>query len=122
MSVVTKSILSLALLLSGSYSLADCLPGSQGADRILVHYRPGPNWSQIQTVMAGHLKFLKDQTAAQEIKFAGPVYAKNGDFEGGLVIFYSDSISHVESLLANDPALQSQAAVYEVETWGECAF
>jgi uncharacterized protein YciI len=118
--LLNKSQLFIAVLAGGFFAQADCLPGAQGVDRVLVHYRPGPIWNQIDKVMGCHLQFIKDQTAAHEVKSGGPVYAKDGSFVGGMIIFNSNSISHVESLLANDPDLSTKTAVYEIETWGEC--
>ncbi len=120
--IVTK----LALTLCLAATLATASPaahadgfstpaGMSCEDAVLVRYHAGPRWSEVGTVIAAHLDFMRAQMRAGRILFGGPFYES-----GGLDIVRGADLAAAAALVENDPLVAQRVVTYSAERFWIC--
>jgi len=83
----------------------------------LVIYRPGPAWVKGKSVMEqplkDHGKYMLSLYIKGSMKLAGPLT----DNAGGAVLLDVSNQAEAQTIVANDPAVQSGIFVYEMHPW-----
>ncbi|MBO0695945.1 MAG: hypothetical protein J2P56_07565 [Verrucomicrobia bacterium] len=83
----------------------------------LVIYRPGPAWLKGKSVMEQPLKdhgnYMLSLYMKGSMKLAGPLT----DNAGGAVLLNVSNEAEAQTIVANDPAVQSGIFVYEMHPW-----
>lgn len=120
--IVTK--LALALCLAAALGAAppaahadgfSTPPGMSCEDAVLVRYHAGPRWSEVGTVIAAHLDFMRTQMRAGRVLFGGPFYES-----GGLDVLRGADLAAAAALVEQDPLVARRIVTYSAERFWLC--
>jgi uncharacterized protein YciI len=88
--------------------------------KIVVIYRPGPNWSQFKERLSDHLDYVKAKVDEKTMVFGSPMSDRSGQPIGGLFIYNVPSLDGAEKMVQEDTFVRDQVVVYSLAFWGMC--
>jgi uncharacterized protein YciI len=91
--------------------------GMDCKDVVLVQYHGGPNWTDSQEHVEGHLGFLRREMKAGRLLFAGPFK----DDAGGISIYEATDLGKVDVLVNQDPLVANKVVSYSLHRWKMCS-
>jgi len=118
MKITLLLLISLAPILCLAQNVMETVtPQIESKATYLVIYRPGPAWVKGKSVMEqplkDHGKYMLSLYIKGSMKLAGPLT----DNAGGAVLLDVSNQAEAQTILANDPAVQSGIFVYEMHPW-----
>ena len=118
MKITLLLLISVAPILCLAQNVTETVtPQIESKATYLVIYRPGPAWVKGKSVMEqplkDHGKYMLSLYIKGSMKLAGPLT----DNAGGAVLLDVSNQAEAQTIVANDPAVQSGIFVYEMHPW-----